>query len=126
MSNIIQLRSNNDYLHGIDDNIIACKGGHHDWPHIRPGNKLPRNVKAVPQADGCYQLQETCRSCGLVRCKTTLPKGFYDRNAKYQYLDNVGYYAPRGADLSRADYSEELYRRIAEMLRTDNRKASNG
>lgn len=127
MSKVIQFKNGNnnarDYLHGLDDNVVACKGGHHDWPHIKPGN-LPSGVKAIPHADGCYQVQETCRSCGLVRIKTTLPEGYYDNSAKYQYLDRVGYYAPPGSNLSKYDYAAELYRRLAETLRQAERKVS--
>ena len=45
-----------NYLHGLDDKVAACLGDHHPWPQVRPG-KLPKGVRAVPQADGCYRDQ---------------------------------------------------------------------
>jgi hypothetical protein len=124
MSNVKQFPDvkHDRYLNGIDDDIVACKGGHHDWPHIKPG-KLPKGVQAVPQRDGCFQIRETCRSCRLVRIKTTLPGGYYDASAKYVYTDSVGYYAPSGLGVTRYEYAAELYRRLAESILKETRSA---
>ena len=104
-----------DWLHHLPDKFIPCRGDHHDWPILKPG-PLPRGVRAIPQRDGCYQLVIACRQCGRERTKTTLPGGGYDRSAIYKYRDPEGYAAPKGLDLTRADYTAELYRRIAEDL----------
>jgi hypothetical protein len=105
-----------EWLHGLDDRIIACRGDHHDWPVLRPG-KLPRGIKAMPQSDGGYQLTITCRGCGRQRTRTTLPGGLLERGARYGYKDPKGYKAPRGLGLTRQDYVDELWRRIVETLR---------
>jgi len=102
-----------DWLNHLPDKFIPCRGDHHDWPVLKPG-PLPRGVRAVPQAGGCYQVIVTCRNCGRERMKTTLRGGALDRSAIYKYRDPEGYAAPKGLDLSRADYTAELYRRMAE------------
>lgn len=116
-------RQQADWLHGLPDKFMGCRGDHHDWPTITPG-KLPRGVKAVPVADGCFQMEITCRNCGRVRIKTTLPGGVYDRNAVYFYRDPEGYAAPKGLELSKSDYTVELYRRLAENLQAEAHHAS--
>jgi hypothetical protein len=100
-----------DWLHHLPDKFIGCRGDHHDWPVIKPG-KLPKGVKPVPLHDGSYQMEVSCRNCGRVRIKTTLPGGFYDRSANYIYRDPEGYAAPKGLGLSKADYTDELYNRV--------------
>jgi len=104
-----------DWLHGLDDNRIACRGDHHDWPVLRPGRKLGRGIRAHRQVDGCYQVEVTCRNCGRVRVKTTLPGGVLD-GSKWSYRDPRGWSAPKGLGLNRGDYVAELGRRMAETL----------
>jgi hypothetical protein len=118
----LQQRQANWLLH-LPDKFIPCRGDHHDWPILKPG-KLPRGVRAEPTVDGCYQMIITCRSCGRERMKTTLRGGVYDRSAVYTYRDPDGYAAPRGLGLSRADYTAELYRRMAEDLQRETARAA--
>jgi hypothetical protein len=107
-----------DWINHVPDKYIGCRGDHHDWPTLRPG-RLPRGIRAEHTVDGGYQVIITCRNCGRERMKTTLPGGGYDRNAIYTYRDPAGYAAPPGLDLTKADYTAELYRRIAEDLRAE-------
>jgi hypothetical protein len=106
-----------DWLHNLPDKFIPCRGDHHDWPVLKPG-KLPRGIRAIPLHDGSFEMTAICRNCGRERTKTTLPRGVYDRDAKYVYRDPEGYKAPPGLGLSRQDYIAELYRRVAESLVT--------
>jgi hypothetical protein len=100
-----------DWLQHLPDKFIPCRGDHHDWPVIKPG-KLPKGVRPVPLHDGSFQMEVSCRSCGRIRIKTTLPGGYYDRDAIYAYRDPEGYAAPKGLGLTKSDYTDELYRRV--------------
>ena len=102
-----------DWLHGADDDILACRASQHTWPKLRPG-PLPRGINAVPQPDRCVQIKETCFDCGLVRHKTTLPGGAFDREAVYVYDRPPGFATPPSSGILKADIKEELWRRLDE------------
>jgi hypothetical protein len=105
-------------LHSLDDQTVACRGDHHDWPVLQPG-RLPEGISARPQADGCYQIRVTCRNCGRVRVKTTLPRGLYDGSAAWRYEGGPkDFREPPGMGMSRADYTTELWHRMSETIRT--------
>lgn len=104
-------------LNELDDRHLACRAGRHSWPVLIPGRKLPKGISATRQADGCYQVTETCAVCDEERTKTTLPNGVYDQSATYKYR-----YPERwirfsiDEEISRSDIVGELYRRIGEEL----------
>lgn len=99
-------------LSEVPDEQIACRLGH-DWPKLRAGKRtLPKNFRVVPQRDGCAQLVETCSNCGKQRWKTTLPGGFYNRNAVYVYENPPKWVRiPRDAGIKRIDIDQENHER---------------
>lgn len=99
-----------DHLNNADDEVICCKAERHTFEKLRPG-PLPKSVKAVPQHDGSFQMEQTCLDCTTVRIKTTLPGGVLDHSARYTYRHPPGYLAPKGAGLTKADYVDEEWRR---------------
>jgi hypothetical protein len=107
------------HLYGLSDETVACRGDHHDWPVLRPG-KLPRGVSAVPdRRDGSFQIKVRCRNCGRVRTKTTMPGGALDTSARWGYEGGPADFslARTGVEATRADFTAELWRRLAETLR---------
>lgn len=110
----------------VPDEQIACRLGH-DWPKLRAGKRsLPKNYRVVPQRDGCAQLVEICSNCGKKRWKTTLPGGFFNRNARYEYADPPKWVRiPRNSDIKRIDIDQENHERtlgpwIGELIRIAN------
>lgn len=117
------MKMQNDRRHSavtdLDDRTIACRGDHHPWPQLRPGEKLPRGVKAehVEGAKGVYEIRERCPGCGRVRYKLTLPGGVIDPGSTWKYEGGPADFSARpGAGLFRSDYTAELYRRMAETI----------
>lgn len=111
------------HLFDLDDDWVSCKGDRHDFPKLRVG-PLPPGVTSVPGKEGVYQLTYTCPDCGSVRTRTTLRGGILDRTVKYTYQYPAGYLAPKGAGLTRTDYSNELSRRAAPHIRAAARTPS--
>lgn len=106
-----------EYLHGLDDKLLACRGDHHVWPQMKVGRVLPRGMSAVRQRDGCFQLRQRCSNCGMVRTKMTLPGGRWDLDAGWVYTDKPrGYAAPKGSEITRLDAVAELGRRIQDAI----------
>jgi hypothetical protein len=104
--------SGDDHLNALSDEFVSCKGDRHDFPKLRVG-PLPKGVAATPIRQGQYQLTYTCPDCGTERTKTTLKGGILNSSAVYSYKHPVGYLAPKGAGLVKADYARELGRRVA-------------
>lgn len=118
---VVTSRSGQDHLDTMDDGVASCKGDRHDFPKLRVG-PLPQGVDAKPLRKGVYQLTYTCPDCGTVRTKTTLRGGIVTQ-AKYEYKHPPGYLAPKGAGLTKADYINELGRRVAPYVRGGARSA---
>ncbi len=105
-----------EHLGALDDDWVSCKGDRHDFPKLRVG-PLPKGVTASSSTrTGVYQLTYVCPDCGTVRTKTTQRGGIVVQ-AKYDYKHPQGYLAPKGAGLSKADYTNELGRRAAPHIR---------
>jgi hypothetical protein len=104
-------------LKHVSDETVVCRGDHHDWPQLKPG-PLPKGIRAEPTAhrDGSQFVIETCRNCGRQRYKVTLPKGVWDVGAQWQYRGGPADFSHPGEDLTRADFSVELGRRLNEHL----------
>lgn len=116
---VTPIRSKKRILSEIDDDQLACRasGQGHDWPKLRPGKPIPKNLRHEKQEDGCYLRVETCRCCGKRRYRYTLPHGVYDRNALYWYEDPKNWKRiPRSAEVSRADMAAEVTERMAPLL----------
>jgi hypothetical protein len=102
------------WIHHADDSIIACRATGHGWPKIKPG-KASRYIKVTPDHDGCYQLVQICRDCGMQRMMTTLPGGEINFPAKYSYIQPDGYKSPKGSHVIPRDCLAEAWRRTLEV-----------
>ena len=112
-----------EHLDTLDDEWMSCKGDRHDFPKLRVG-PLPPGVTSRPVKNGVSQLTYICPDCGTVRTRTTLRGGIIDRSVKYSYKHPEGYLAPKGAGLTKADYANELGRRVAPYVRAAAKKVS--
>lgn len=110
-----------EHLDTLDDEWVSCKGDRHDFPKLRVG-PLPKGVTSRPVKNGVSQLTYVCPDCGTVRTRTTLRGGIIDRSVKYSYQHPEGYLAPKGAGLTKADYANELGRRVAPYIRAAAKK----
>lgn len=117
MASIRLVQTGDDHLHNLSDEFLSCKGDRHDFPKLRVG-PLADGVTAKHIKNGVYQLIYTCPDCGTKRTKTTLRGGVLDPGATYAYDHPKGYLAPKGAGLTRGDYTAELGRREAPYVRT--------
>ena len=113
----------NQHLTSLDDDWVSCKGDRHDFPKLRVG-PLPDGVTSTRTRNGQSQLTYTCPDCGTVRTRTTLRGGIIDRSIKYNYQYPAGYIAPKGSGLTKADYANELARRVAPYIRAAARNIS--
>lgn len=100
----------------VDDKVIQCRGDHHLWPQLwRPG-RVPRGVRYFPVEDvqGVYFVHQDCPNCSRWREKVMAP------GERWTYGGGVkGFSADPGSDraeLTRLDYSLELYRRANEAI----------
>jgi hypothetical protein len=109
-----------DHLVSLDDERLSCKGDRHNFPKLRVGT-LPAGMTARTVRSGVYQLTYICPDCGTVRQKTTQRGGLVG-NAKYTYQHPPGYLAPKGAGLTKSDYTAELARRAAPYIREAGRR----
>jgi len=114
-----EAKTGQDHLDALDDDWASCKGDRHDFPKLRVG-PLPAGVTTRPVKDGVSQLTYVCPDCGTIR--TTLRGGIIDRSVKYNYRHPDGYIAPKGAGLTKADYANELSRRVAPYIRAAAKK----
>jgi hypothetical protein len=80
-------------LSEIPDHQLACRV-HHKWPSddLEAGKPLPRGLVASPvngtgRRQGVYEVRDTCRRCGKVRWKLTLPRRVWDPGASWRYED---------------------------------------
>jgi hypothetical protein len=106
-------------LSSVDDQVISCRGGNHDWPRLMParGGKVPSGTRytlAEGSAQGVYHITQVCGNCSRERSKLMAP------GQRWAYRGGLrGFSADPGsqrAALSRCDYTNEMYRRIAEIL----------
>jgi hypothetical protein len=116
MAKVKVVMTGQQHLDTMDDNVASCKGDRHDFPKLRVG-PLPPGVTARPTSrQGVYQITFTCPDCGTSRTKTTRRGGIV-QTAKYDYDYPDGYLAPRGAGLTKADYTANLGKRVAPHIR---------
>jgi len=120
MATLKVVMTGEEHLSTLDDDWASCKGDRHDFPKLRVG-PLPPGVTSRPAKNGVSQLTYTCPDCGTVRTRTTLRGGIIDRSVKYNYKHPAGYIAPPGAGLTKADYANELARRVAPYIRAAGR-----
>lgn len=101
------------------DEVVECHAQGHGFEKLTV-RKTRKGVVAVPQQDGAWQIQEPCRNCGTVRTFTTLPGGrlLYSGSFDYDYQWPKEYHPPKGSDLSKADWKQELWRRAMHRLIT--------
>jgi len=111
-----------EWLHNVDDAILACRGQRHSFPKLIAGKPLPKGVRVVgPYVDGVMELVNTCPDCGKIRRLVTAPHGVLDLPAKYSYKDPVArnghqpYKAPKGSGITRRQCLEETWRRGSEQ-----------
>lgn len=104
-------------LSDVDDQIIGCRGDHHDWPRLMPtrGGRVPSGTRYAPsEAQGIYYITQVCGNCSRERSKLMSP------GERWAYKGGLrGFSADPGsqrAELSRCDYTNEMYRRITEIL----------
>jgi hypothetical protein len=111
-------REATDLIASIPPDQLACRARRfHDFPILRAHRTVPKGITAVPQADGCYQIRETCRVCGLIRYKTTRPGGAYDLDAHYVYERPDDWVViPRDLDITQADLQAANWELCAEQL----------
>jgi hypothetical protein len=105
-----------EFLASIPDGQLMCRATHfHPFPSLDPRDEdLPIGISALPQKDGCWQMNETCPNCGKVRWYTTLPGGWFDLDVLYQYKpprDWVTLPADSPFTVTARDYKSELFRR---------------
>jgi hypothetical protein len=106
-----------DWIANYPDKFLACRE-QHDFPRMVPGKRLVR-TRFEPWVDpegervGCYYQEQSCRNCGRIRWRITGPPGaFYLDATRWKYKDPSGYASPKGLGLTKADYLEELFRRV--------------
>jgi hypothetical protein len=116
--NVTPIRSAERLLSEIDDDQLACRAGRHDWPVLKAGaKKLPKGMAASRQADGCFQITETCGNCRKKRVTTTLPGGVFDVDARRDYEDPENWVKiPRDLGLTRRDLVGENWRRCFPLI----------
>lgn len=113
-----------EYLAGLDDETIACKGGGpHPFPKLIPNKPLPKGTAVRPVKDGCFQITETCPVCGRKRKKTTAPRGFLGAGTRGHYSGGQEGYIAKGLGLTHADHANELGRRLQETIQTAGKAA---
>ena len=103
----------NDWVVQASDEVLACRAQGHAWPKLRAG-RLPEGIALKRERDGCYQIESTCRDCGMVRTITTLPSGMIDYPATYRYVQPDGYRSPVGSEVTRRECLAEIWRRARE------------
>lgn len=81
MPKVSQIKSTKRLLSEMPIEQLVCRGNYHPWPILQPGKKIPKGYRAALQRDGCYQITETCPSCGSTRTSTSLPGGASDSDA---------------------------------------------
>jgi hypothetical protein len=102
------------------DEVVECKAQGHGWPLLRI--RQLNGVRAEPVGRGVFNLVSACPNCLRERYKVTKRGGVLDPAAIYLYRGGMdGYSPPKDADLTRADYVQELSRRMQE-----NRVITNG
>lgn len=88
-----------EWLHGLDDRYLLCRG-QHAFPKLYPRNgKLPKGVSAspIPHRPGHMQIRQVCRDCGLPRTYTAFGDIFARRkHYSYDYDALPGYRMPKG------------------------------
>jgi hypothetical protein len=102
-------------LGGVDDRVIECRGDHHLWPPLWRKGAVPRGTRYQPsEVQGVYFVHQDCQNCTRWREKLMAAGerwvyggGLRDFSAE-PFSDR--------AELSKADYRNELYRRINEYL----------
>jgi hypothetical protein len=107
-----------EWIHKVDDKILACRGQGHDWPKlpIRSSRKLVRGVwsQLIPDTEGQAEIHFICKGCGKERWMVTRPRGVLELPARYRYVDPDGYKGPKGVPISRRACFEESWRRAVE------------
>jgi hypothetical protein len=105
-----QLKSRQqDYLEGLDDEIVGCLGDHHPWKKL----SLRDGVEAEELDNGSWEITVPCPDCGRQRFKVLLPNGTW-ADAKWSYRG--GPKPKQGLGLTRRDYSGEHSHRLAAGL----------
>jgi hypothetical protein len=99
------------WLRELRPEFLTCHAQGHQFPrlHSLEGNK---GLRAHGLGRGAWQLEFTCPMCGGSRVMTTSPGGILNLPVLYHYDMPDGYAAPRGAQLTRRDYMQELWRRF--------------
>jgi hypothetical protein len=106
------------YLHTMDDRQLTCLAQTHGWPKLDPRKKVPNNFAFIPTQGGIYQVRETCDTCTSVRESTTLPGGIFDPDLHRVYsYPHWWLVRPVGSELTKRDFTAELYRRMIEDLK---------
>jgi hypothetical protein len=103
-----------DRLSRIPDSQLGCRL-RHAWPVLRPGrhSTIPKNMRMVPQRDGCARIQETCRVCGKIRWKLTGVGGIYLRSAAWHYIQPKDWKVLRREwNINRQDLAAEAFERM--------------
>jgi hypothetical protein len=111
-----------EWLHNVDGEILACRGGRHKFPDLEAGRPLAKGLHIVgPYIDGVMEIVSTCPRCGKTRRLLTAPHGVLDLPAKYNYKDpktrpgHEPFKSPKGSGITRRQCLEETWRRGSEM-----------
>lgn len=100
-------------LYDVDSRIVACRGDRHPWPQMLPGVVL-KGMRLKPQRRGVVLIHMDCPVCTRWREKLLLP------GEKWRYGGGLNGFSSEPnsarAGLSRADYTNELYRRLIEGI----------
>jgi hypothetical protein len=119
------------YLRGLTVQQLVCLAYGHKWPELIPGLKIPGGFRTVmsPERNGVFLITENCvrktlgNTCGTTRKSMTLPgtvRGIFDRDHGRSYDYGRDWeIRPASSRLSRIDFLNEIFRRMARELFED-------
>jgi hypothetical protein len=111
------------YVTKADDDTLMCRQKH-DLPPLafnRRTRKLPKNVTAFLQKDGCWRIIQYCaRGCGYYRYVTSMPGGRLDvGDMKFESRYTDPRYLAHGVRIPPRYCFAEMWRRTFEELQQD-------
>jgi len=112
-----------NYLHGLDDAVVLCKGRkRHKWPSLIPGKAVPKTVDIFREGDGTFTVVEHCETgCGRWARRWANNRGIIDYSVRPQYGggpggDEARFLAPPGMGIEPGWYTDELAKRQAMLV----------
>jgi hypothetical protein len=99
----------------VDDRVVSCRGDHHPWPMLWQPGRVPKGTRYSPsQVQGVTFVHQDCPNCSRWREKLLAPGETWSYGGGLR--DFSAEPLSERAELTRADYRNELYRRINESV----------